>query len=669
QAKAHGAAEVAAVEDLYLLGHRRDDRLAGLGVELGGGGVRDPGHVTAVLDHHALQSQAQAEGGDALLTREAQRAELALDAADTEAAGHADAIEVAQRLLGALGCLARVGRDPADVDLGLVREAARLERLGDRQVRVGQVDVLADQADGDLVLGVVHRVQHLLPARPVDLAGLLVEVEAAGDVRVQALVVQRRRDVVDAGQVDGVDDAFDVDVAHQRDLVAVARADRPVAAQHEGVGLDAHLAQGGHRVLGRLGLLLAGGTHERHERDVDEEDVAAAQLMAQLPRRFEEGLRLDVADRAADLGDDHVGAGFLGRLQAHAALDLVGDVRDDLHRVAEVFAPPLARDHLRVDLAGGDVGRLRQVDVEETLIVTDVEIGLGAVVGDEDLTVLERVHRAGVDVQIRVELLHHDAQTACGQQIPQTGRRQALPQRRNDTAGHEDVSGGVVLGPRNRRVHHGLLSYQFDAEPRLRSSRAWVRAASESASPESSRAISASRSSPTRRVTLEAVTAPSLDFTTDRWLLAKAATWARWVTAMTWEVRASCARRLPTSIAAAPPMPASTSSNTKVGTGSVPAITTSIASMTRESSPPDAPRETDRGSAPGCGASRIDTSSRPCRDSVPSATRTSSRASGMARACSSSVTAADRRTAASVRAAVSASAASSRLTRAAAASA
>ncbi len=40
---------------------------------------------------------------------------------------------------------------------------------------------------------------------------------------------------------------------------------------------------------------------------------------------------------------------------------------------------------------------------------------------------------------------------------------------------------------------------------------------------------------------------------------------------------------------AAPPMPASTSSKTNVGTGSAPAITTSIASMTRLSSPPDAP--------------------------------------------------------------------------------
>ena len=98
--------------------------------------------------------------------------------------------------------------------------------------------------------------------------------------------------------------------------------------------------------------------------------------------------------------------------RADPRLDLVGDVRDDLDGVAEVLAAPLLGDHAGVDLAGGDVGRAVQLGVEEALVVADVEVGLGAVVGDEDLAVLERVHRAGVDVEVRVELLHRDAQAA-----------------------------------------------------------------------------------------------------------------------------------------------------------------------------------------------------------------------------------------------------------------
>ena len=42
------------------------------------------------------------------------------------------------------------------------------------------------------------------------------------------------------------------------------------------------------------------------QRDVQEEDVVAADLVADLAGRLEERQRLDVADRAADLGDDDV---------------------------------------------------------------------------------------------------------------------------------------------------------------------------------------------------------------------------------------------------------------------------------------------------------------------------------------------------------------------------
>src|SRR3712207_7768832 len=44
---------------------------------------------------------------------------------------------------------------------------------------------------------------------------------------------------------------------------------------------------------------------------------------------------LDVADRAAYLDDDHVGRVLLGD-GTDGPLDLVGDVRDDLDRLAEV---------------------------------------------------------------------------------------------------------------------------------------------------------------------------------------------------------------------------------------------------------------------------------------------------------------------------------------------
>ena len=270
--------------------------------------------------------------------------------------------------------------------------------------------------------------------------------------------MQHGGDVVDRRGVGRVDHRLLVDVAHQRDLLLVRLRHRPVAAQHERVGLDADRAQHRDGVLRRLRLLLAGGVEVGHEGDVHEEHVAAAELVPHLAGGLEERLALDVADRAADLGDDHVRGGHVGRLQPHPAPDLVGDVRDHLDRVAEVLPAALLRDHLRVDLAGGHVRGLVQVDVDEPLVVADVEVGLGAVVGHEDLAVLERVHGARIDVEVRIQLLHDHAQPARRQQVAEARGGQPLAERGDHAPGDEDV----LRRPRRSRIRptcfHGIPS-------------------------------------------------------------------------------------------------------------------------------------------------------------------------------------------------------------------
>ena len=119
---------------------------------------------------------------------------------------------------------------------------------------------------------------------------------------------------------------------------------------------------------------------------------------------------------------------------------------NDLNGVTEVLAPAFLGDDLRVDLTGRDIGIPSQFDIEEPLVVAHVEVGLGAVVGDIDLTVLERIHGAGIDIQIRVEFLHRDAQTACLEQIAQTRRCEPLTQGGGDPSGHEEMLRGLRCG-------------------------------------------------------------------------------------------------------------------------------------------------------------------------------------------------------------------------------
>ena len=215
RAEAHRAAEVTgALDERLLLLHRRDDGRRCARVELGRARTLDAGDGAGVLDDHALQAQADAQGRHELLAGPAQRADLALDAAHAEPAGHEHGVHAAERLLRAGLGLARVARDPADAHLGVVVEAARAQRLGDREVGVGQVDVLADERDLDLVLGLVDPLEEQVPVGPVDVAE--GEAEPADDVRVQPFSVQDLRDVVDARRVDGGRDGLGVDVAHQR---------------------------------------------------------------------------------------------------------------------------------------------------------------------------------------------------------------------------------------------------------------------------------------------------------------------------------------------------------------------------------------------------------------------------------------------------------------------
>jgi hypothetical protein len=87
------------------------------------------------------------------------------------------------------------------------------------------------------------------------------------------------------------------------------------------------------------------------------------------------------------------------------------------------------------------------VGVEKTLVVPHVQVGLGPVVGDEHLAVLEGVHRAGVDVEVGVELLHDDVQAPELEQAPETGRGEPFAQTGRDPSGDKKMPGRNRPGP------------------------------------------------------------------------------------------------------------------------------------------------------------------------------------------------------------------------------
>ncbi len=173
-----------------------------------------------------------------------------------------------------------------------------------------------------------------------------------------------------------------------------------------------------------------------HERQVDVERVLAPDVLPELTNRFHERQALDVADRAADLDEQHVHA--LGR-RADAVLDLVGDVRDDLHGAAEVLAAAFLLDDRQVDFAGGPVVVAGRHHAGEPLVVPEVEVRFRAVVGHVDLAVLVGAHRARIHIYIGVEFLEGDLVAMPFEEASDGRGRQSLAERRDDAACHEDV--------------------------------------------------------------------------------------------------------------------------------------------------------------------------------------------------------------------------------------
>src|SRR5262249_36344176 len=89
----------------------------------------------------------------------------------------------------------------------------------------------------------------------------------------------------------------------------------------------------------------------------------------------------------------------------------------------------------------------------EALVVAEVEVGLRAVLGHEHLAVLERRHRAGIDVDVRVQLDVGDADAARFEDRGEGSGGDAFPQRGNYTACYKDILGHLPRACRDGGVY------------------------------------------------------------------------------------------------------------------------------------------------------------------------------------------------------------------------
>ena len=400
----------AALVDLVALSrHEVDDLVFAQFVELAGIRVGDPGGVAGIFDHSDLHSQADAEIGYPMLPGVFRRQDHAVDPPLTEAAGDDDAVQRAQNRLR-IAFRNGLGVDPADVHLSPQSIARMAQCLCHGEIGVMKLNVFAHQTDGHTSVRMFDPLHHVFPLR--QLRGRGVDAQLPADHRGKVGLLQHQRRFIQTGQRDVLNDAVGLYIAEHGDFLENRRLQRLVAPEDNEVGIDPHALKLLDRVLGGLGLVLIGALEEGHQRHMDKEAVLPAHLQRDLPDSLQKGLGLNIADGAADLGDDHVGV----RLLTHPIdkfLDLIGDVGDHLHGGAQILPPALLVQNVPVHLTGGEVGVFVQILVDEPLIVTQIQIRFRTILGDVDLAVLIGAHGAGVHVDVGVQLLSGHLQPSC----------------------------------------------------------------------------------------------------------------------------------------------------------------------------------------------------------------------------------------------------------------
>lgn len=411
--------------------------MAGLLFKFGGVGFFDSTDVAGELDGGDLHAEADPEVGDLVLAGVLGGEDFPFDSTFAEAAGNEDAIDLSDD--GFCSFFFEVfGVDFNDFNGGVVLGTGDREGFVDGLVGVVELDVFSDDRDGGFEGRIDEAVDEAFPTGEV--GGLGFEAENIGDeavdlvlAKIEGAFVDRIFDIAEG------DDIFLFDVAEHRDFTAVVVVEIVFGAADDDIGLDADFAEFGDGLLGGLGLDFTGRLHHGEKGDVDEADVFLADVEGELAEGFEEKVSFDIADRAADLGDDDVGLGVAFGSEIEALFDLVGDVGDELDGGPEVFAGTFVLDDGFEDLAGAEAVELRKLPVGEAFVVAEVEVGLGAVIEDVDLTVLVRRHGAGIDIEVGVEFLDLDLEAAVFEKGADGGGGESFSERGDDSSGDEDI--------------------------------------------------------------------------------------------------------------------------------------------------------------------------------------------------------------------------------------
>ncbi len=134
---------------------------------------------------------------------------------------------------------------------------------------------------------------------------------------------------------------------------------------------------------------------------MNKQTVVSANFVRYLSYRLKERLTFDIAYRTADFSHNHVCVGFFA-YAVDKFFYLIGYMRDNLHGFAEIVASAFFVEYVPIYLTRGKIGKLVELNIYKSLVVSQIKVGFCAVLRNVDFAVLKGVHSARVNVDVRV---------------------------------------------------------------------------------------------------------------------------------------------------------------------------------------------------------------------------------------------------------------------------
>ena len=143
-----------------------------------------------------------------------------------------------------------------------------------------------------------------------------------------------------------------------------------------------------------------------------------SQFPFQLAHAFDKRKRFDITDRTSDFSDHEIKFVFISQ-QFHIALDLVRDMRHHLHSLSQVIPFTFFVNNALIDAPCCDVICAGCLNIQETFVMSEVQIRFMSVYGNIAFPMLVRVQRSRIDINIGVKFLNGNLVASCLKQFTQ----------------------------------------------------------------------------------------------------------------------------------------------------------------------------------------------------------------------------------------------------------